>query len=278
MIERNTKTSTIGFIKEENDVNNERKICTFCGEDIAADFKRCPYCGSLLEIKPSFSENEEIKLDNMQDASYGFGTGNQGNMPDYYGAGEKINENVFEKDLLGDHNYVEPDSNMEKEPEFRQSTPEFKDNTLEFRENTSEFKENTAEFQINTPDFQENTPGDTEPDSRKAPLSGSIMPDSGIRKTENQYNQYLNTRTVHKPPMSNGMKVFLTTICNLIPGIGQIAGVIIAIVLMNAEGDPDRKSFGLALLITSLIMFVIFGGACCTVASIISELQNSWLF
>lgn len=61
----------------------------------------------------------------------------------------------------------------------------------------------------------------------------------------------------NKPPLSNGMKVFLTSLFILIPGFGQLAGIITAIVFMNAEGDSDRKSFGVAVLILSIIMFVL---------------------
>ena len=57
--------------------------------------------------------------------------------------------------------------------------------------------------------------------------------------------------------LSNGMKVFITAICSIIPGIGQLAGIIISIVFLNAEEDEDRKSFGAALLIASLIVFFV---------------------
>lgn len=57
-------------------------------------------------------------------------------------------------------------------------------------------------------------------------------------------------------PLSNGMKVFLTILFTVIPGFGQLAGIITAIVFMNAEGDSDRKSFGVALMVASLIMFI----------------------
>jgi len=57
-------------------------------------------------------------------------------------------------------------------------------------------------------------------------------------------------------PLSNGMKVFLTVLFTLIPGIGQIAGIITAIVFMNST-DQDRKSFGVAILVASLIFFAL---------------------
>lgn len=58
-------------------------------------------------------------------------------------------------------------------------------------------------------------------------------------------------------PLKNGRKVFITTICTLIPGFGQLAGVIIGILLLNAEDDSDRNSFGRALLISSIFVFLI---------------------
>jgi hypothetical protein len=60
-----------------------------------------------------------------------------------------------------------------------------------------------------------------------------------------------------KPPLSNGLKVFLTMLFTLLPGIGQLAGIITAIVFMSADGDNDRRSFGVALLVASLAMFVL---------------------
>ena len=68
------------------------------------------------------------------------------------------------------------------------------------------------------------------------------------------------------------MKVFITTICNLVPGIGQLVGVIIAIVFMNTEGDTDKRSFGLALLVSSIVVFVLWSISCCTLGIIIADL------
>lgn len=62
---------------------------------------------------------------------------------------------------------------------------------------------------------------------------------------------------VPQAPLSNGMKVFLTIICTIIPGLGQLAGIILGIVFMNADNDADRKSFGVALLVASLIFFIV---------------------
>jgi hypothetical protein len=59
-----------------------------------------------------------------------------------------------------------------------------------------------------------------------------------------------------KKPLSNGYKVFLTVITSLLPGLGQLLGLILSIVYLNAE-DDDRRSFGTALMIASLITFVL---------------------
>ena len=66
-----------------------------------------------------------------------------------------------------------------------------------------------------------------------------------------------NNKNYSYNPLSNGMKVFLTVLFTIIPGVGQLAGIITAILFMNAEGDSDRKSFGVAILVASLIMFVL---------------------
>lgn len=56
--------------------------------------------------------------------------------------------------------------------------------------------------------------------------------------------------------LSNGKKVALTTLCTIIPGLGQLVGLIIGIIFINSDEDKDKKSFGKALLISSLIIFV----------------------
>jgi hypothetical protein len=58
-------------------------------------------------------------------------------------------------------------------------------------------------------------------------------------------------------PLSNKMKVFLTAISSFVPWLGQLIGIIAAIVYMNSEDDEDRRSFGRALLVSSLIVFLI---------------------
>lgn len=61
---------------------------------------------------------------------------------------------------------------------------------------------------------------------------------------------------IRKKPLSNGMKVFLTTLCVFVPCLGQLIGVIASILFINSD-DADRRSFGSALLVSSLIVFVV---------------------
>jgi predicted small integral membrane protein len=56
--------------------------------------------------------------------------------------------------------------------------------------------------------------------------------------------------------LSNSMKVFLIVLYTLIPCIGQIAGVIHGITMFNS-GKADKRSFGKALIIAMVIVFLI---------------------
>ncbi|HOJ10173.1 MAG TPA: hypothetical protein PK733_06225 [Clostridiales bacterium] len=87
---------------------------------------------------------------------------------------------------------------------------------------------------------------------------------TGGSQTKNSYEDN-KPAPVPEYQLSNGMKVFLTVIASIIPGLGQVIGIIIAIVFMNSEEDPDRRSFGVALLVSSVIIFV-FACLSCFVA------------
>ncbi|MCX7841600.1 MAG: zinc ribbon domain-containing protein [Clostridia bacterium] len=72
------------------------------------------------------------------------------------------------------------------------------------------------------------------------------------------YTQEQQIAPKHKAKaLSNGKKVFLTALSTIIPGFGQLAGLIAAIVFLNSDEDEDRKSFGQALMVSSLIVFAI---------------------
>ena len=57
--------------------------------------------------------------------------------------------------------------------------------------------------------------------------------------------------------LSNWTKVFLCTISVLIPGIGQLIGLISGLVMIADDRDPDKRSYGAALITASIIVFVI---------------------
>ncbi len=76
--------------------------------------------------------------------------------------------------------------------------------------------------------------------------------DSNDKKKEVSSDMEVDAR-----PMSNSIKVFLTAITTCVPGFGQLIGVIIAIVLMSADDNKDRNSFGKALMVNSLIFFIL---------------------
>jgi hypothetical protein len=111
-----------------------------------------------------------------------------------------------------------------------------------------------------TPPQYEQTPpqyGQTPPQGMgQGPAYGQRY-DYGQRPYYPRQQQSPAYRSSTRPPLSNGLKVFLTMLFTLLPGIGQIAGIITAIVFMSSDGDEDRRSFGVALLVASLVMFVL---------------------
>lgn len=76
-------------------------------------------------------------------------------------------------------------------------------------------------------------------------------------------NQYNAPRYEQEQPglLSNAAKVTLV-VTSTIPGLGQLVGIIAAIIFMSNDRDSDRRSFGRALLAASLILFA-FWGLCC---------------
>ncbi|HEY8350620.1 MAG TPA: hypothetical protein VIM13_12430 [Clostridia bacterium] len=76
------------------------------------------------------------------------------------------------------------------------------------------------------------------------------------------------TQNSGKAPLGNGLKVFLTLLFALLPGIGQLAGIITAIIFMSSSDDSDRRSFGSALLVANLILFILACLGCFVLALI----------
>lgn len=184
------------------------KKCSFCGEDIAVNSSRCPFCGSLLEVKIEVSQ---LEIDNVYQC--------------------------------------------------------------QTRDITSETNENSALCQNNIP------PSNCECVKKQdinIPVLNNVGNNTGCNGQHAHYN-HVSGRVLPQPPIvpnryggiGNGLKVFITIICTVIPGLGQLAGIIVGIVLMNSDDKQfgaDKKSFGLALLIASIVMFVISCISCFVLA------------
>lgn len=57
-------------------------------------------------------------------------------------------------------------------------------------------------------------------------------------------------------PMSNTVKVFVSALCTL-PILGQVIGAFLGVFFSTYE-DTDRRSFGRALILLSIFMFVLY--------------------
>ncbi len=62
--------------------------------------------------------------------------------------------------------------------------------------------------------------------------------------------------------LSNGMKVAITAIVSIVPGIGSIIGIIAGLIFMGKLNE-DYRSFGKALLIYSIAIISISFICCC---------------
>lgn len=246
-----------------NNFGNGRKVCNFCGEDISASAKRCPYCGSLLASDNSIN-SDEVKaeaFDNnnsqVQDKGYE-PSGNSFNYNSNLNYGNTLNNEDYSRRTP----YQERDYGEGKQEDLYQSK--------------SEQNLNDAPKPYDGGAFNA---GEKQAQQRVDYSANNYSP--GIRKYNNQFQQGYrgfggsgqNTiqTSVQEPSISNARKVFITSLCSLIPGFGQLIGVIIAIVYMNSEDDNDKKSFGVALLVNSLIVFVLACILCCLLIAVFSE-------
>lgn len=209
--------------------NSSLKKCGFCGENIPLGAGRCPYCGSILEV----TIEDSYQID-----------------PNAH-----LNNNVSEQNTAG-----YPDIDGQPHADVQQET-------------TSNYGESgdydAAPQGTESPQLQETQPQPYQPqgpglqpqqqsqgsDSHPQPQIQPYRPVQGDGRSP--YQSSYQTRPVNdRPALGNGLKVFLTILFTVIPGIGQIAGIITAIVFMSST-DQDRKSFGVAILVASLIMFVL---------------------
>lgn len=85
----------------------------------------------------------------------------------------------------------------------------------------------------------------------------------------------MDNSSYHSPqsePLSNWVKVLLPFCAGFIMGIGPIVGIVCSIIFMNND-DPDRKSFGQALLTVSIGSIVLFC-ICCMLGSFSGILEE----
>ncbi len=204
------------------------KACAFCGEQIPANDSRCKFCGSLLNI--AIEETDSIV------------------------SGDPSAINTTLNNMPGDNT---PVINMPADSIQESNQPNY----------------NPQDG--NQPDNgpQSNNRNNNGPQAGYLPYYGYGQqpgyPQPGSQQGYNQQpvNGYNGYHTAYNPGqgsipagrLSNGMKVLLTTLFIIIPGIGQLAGIITAIIMMNNDENADTKSFGVALLVVSLVMFVLSG-------------------
>lgn len=162
-------------------LDNANKKCDFCGEEISRELRRCPYCGSLLEIH-----------------------------------GENYTKDLTENGSTAD---------------------------------AETFDEETTSKSV---DFV--LVKDSSEESAGIAVTENLEESSEIQRV----NKAAIKGHIKKNTLSNGLKVFLTIISTIIPGLGQLVGIIISILFMNDEHDEDKRSFGIALLVASLVFFAIF--------------------
>ncbi|MDP4093609.1 MAG: hypothetical protein Q8920_09640 [Bacillota bacterium] len=174
------------------------KRCNYCGETIAIDERRCPFCGSLLkkpdQPQPNFYPNQQFQppyqygFQEMPPVNYMPGYPPQQGPYQYYQNPQPIqgmNNGIYTAPPQGTSSFP-PDNNMEFDKKGQAGLAE----------------------------------------------DGS------------------------KDNLSTRLKVFITAACAAVPGLGQLAGLIISILLLSPDdASEDRKAFGAALMTVSLVVF-----------------------
>jgi len=247
-----------------------QKKCDFCGETIPVTARRCAYCGSILEVVTNndyrLQEQHMAQSQNTgeqqagvgQDLSQSQNTGEQQaaveqDLSQSQNTGEQ--QPVVEQQDAGEQNYragsqgsAEPQS--PRSEDGNQKAPPLQD----YRPSA----QNYNQPQYNNRGTEYNA-GGTQYNAQRPYYKGSFTDDFGSGRE----------------PLSNGLKVFLTILFTVLPGIGQLAGIITAIVFMNAA-DKDRKSFGVALLVACLVLFVLVCIGCFVIGLVSQSADQIW--
>jgi len=196
---------------------------------------KCPFCGYEMDKKLNRCENCASILDiNIQPED----------------------ETTSALDLTNKKVEEQPEINAEEKAEEQPEMKSEEKEEVKIEEEAVETsRERTEETLTNSEKTQSGAKGNS-----------SIYGDTFINQPYNAYNKINNLNPPVSKPLTNGMKVALTTLCVLLPVIGQFIGLVLSIIYMNSDEElkdcDDRRSFGLALLIACVIAFVLsaFGG------------------
>lgn len=189
------------------------KICNFCGEEIPESQRRCPYCGSLLDM------------------------------------GNAVNNSTQQMQFNYNNQAVQP-SAADTQKLSGEETSRPQNGQLQYHTVADSTNEIDNEQTISQPQCIQPS-ADTIPQVRQEQVRQEQIRQNGTYAGSSQ--QAVPVRKT----MGNGLKVFLTVLFVIIPGIGQLAGVITAILMMNSDTDSDKRSFGTALLVACILVFIL---------------------
>lgn len=242
--------------------------CAYCGADFLGEFDSCPYCGEKVTyisddaLSQSQDEQENENSENIKAQAYDEDADIQGIDIEKLLFGyhqmsgdsddvqfELLNNNIPETAVKTDESQIDfySQEQVDEEDDTEFFNDAIFDLNLEKQQHyqNDESEEDDLEFFVNNDeDIEESHQFDMEDE----PAKKTTINNSAISSID---------RFVSRNPLTNELKVLLTSITVVLPGLGQIIGIICAIIFMNAVDDQDRQSFGKALLVTALIMFVL---------------------
>ncbi len=196
------------------------KNCDYCGEEIKSNLRRCPFCGSLLKLEKH--QEEKTLVINTESINANAEKTYEDNVS---AEGMSVAETVTD---MMDMDEAEAIENRKLE-EFDLANKNIENKNIEDKNFI------VIEEPYKKEDYYKHEDN---------------------YKHENFTRYEIKEKEYESKPLSNGYKVFLTVISTVIPGFGQLLGIISAIIFMNSDDDSDRRSFGVALLIATSIMFI----------------------
>lgn len=229
--------------------NNSLRICEHCKEEILYNARRCPYCGSLLGIQAQTGYYREQSPVNGDENTVNQNIINQNtsrpNSADY--SSYQNNTNNYTNNYTNNNSNYNTNNNINYNSNYNTNN-----NTgrisLEKSELSNDMGQAYGERSYqNSTSNNDGTIADNKNDASATDYSYGAK----------YYNSYVNMESYEIRPLSNRMKVFLTTFSSFVPWLGQLIGIIAAIVFLNNEEDDDRRSFGRSLLASALITFII---------------------